>query len=125
MALHIIFSKCQTLTHLSFLDVRSRFVKISAHISATSVPSRLLPYTRLLLKSIFSLPIERDGKTISYEEVVKGLAEDTVEYEAGLGTSSGFKELLVVTFKAETSKFERIIQWLHDILWNTRFTTER
>ncbi|KAI8137402.1 Metalloenzyme, LuxS/M16 peptidase-like protein [Fennellomyces sp. T-0311] len=110
---------------IQFDHVHSRFVKVSAHISASSVPSHLLPYTSLLLKAIFSLPVDRDGESISFEDVVTGLSEDTVEYEAGLGTTSGFRELLVFTFKMEASKYEKGIQWLQDILWNTQFTAER
>lgn len=116
-------------THLYFLciylDVKSHFVKLSAHISASSIPSNLLPYTRLFLKAIFSLPIEKDGQLIPYEDVVKGLGEDTVEYDASLGTNFGFRELAVFTLKAKASKFEKSIQWLHDVLWNTQFTAER
>ncbi|KAI9272698.1 Metalloenzyme, LuxS/M16 peptidase-like protein [Phascolomyces articulosus] len=111
---------------IQFDHVQSRFVKISAHINTDDVPSHLLPYTRLLLKAIFSLPVERNnGEIISYEDVVKGLSEDTVEYDSGLGTSSGFRELLVFTFKTESSKYQNGIQWLQDILWNTQFTVER
>ncbi|KAI9473757.1 MAG: Metalloenzyme, LuxS/M16 peptidase-like protein [Benjaminiella poitrasii] len=110
---------------IQFDHVKSHFIKISAHISTSCIPARLLPYTRLFLKAIFSLPIEKNGKLIDYEEVVKGLGEDTVDYEASLGTSFGFKELVVFTLKAASFKFEKSIQWLQDILWKTQFTTER
>lgn len=107
-------------------DVKSRFIKLSTWISASSIPSKLLPYTRLFLKTIFSLPIEKNGELISYEEVVKGLGEDTIEYDATLGTPAlGFRELVVFNIKVDGSKFEKAIQWLHDILWNTKFTAER
>lgn len=62
---------------------------------------------------------------ISFEDVVKGLEEDTVEYDASLGTNFGFRELAVFTLKVSASKFEKAVQWLHDILWNTKFTAER
>jgi Zn-dependent M16 (insulinase) family peptidase len=117
--------ECTLTLLVPILDVKSHFVKLSAHISASSLPSHLLPYTRLFLKAIFSLPIEKDGELISYEDVVKGLGEDTVEYDASLGSSFGFKEFAVFTLKAKSSKFESAIQWLHDILWNTKFTGER
>ncbi|RCI02438.1 hypothetical protein CU098_009467, partial [Rhizopus stolonifer] len=110
---------------IQYDHVKSHFVKLSAHVSASSIPSHLLPYTRLFLKAIFSLPIEKDGQLIGYEDVVKGLGEDTVEYEASLGTSFGFKEFAVFTLKAKSSKFEKSIQWLRDILWNTKLTPER
>lgn len=77
------------------------------------------------MKAIFSLPIEKDGQLISFEDVVKGLEEDTVEYDASLGTNFGFRELAVFTLKVNASKFEKAVQWLHDILWNTKFTAER
>jgi Zn-dependent M16 (insulinase) family peptidase len=108
------------------IDVKSYFVKISAHISASTIPSHLLPYTRLFLKAIFSLPIEKeDGTLMDYEDVVKGLGEDTVEYTASLGTNFGFREMVVFNLKAKAAKFEKCIQWLQDIMWNTKFTAER
>lgn len=107
------------------VDVKSHFVKVSAHVSTSSIPSHLRLYTRLFLKSIFSLPIEKDGAVISYEDVVKGLGEDTTEYDASLGTSFGFREFAVFTLKAKSSKYAKSIQWLRDILWNTQFTAER
>ncbi|CEP07102.1 hypothetical protein [Parasitella parasitica] len=110
---------------IQFDHVKSHFIKLSAHISASSIPAHLLLYTRLFLKSIFSLPIDKDGKLIAYEDVVKGLGEDTIEYEATLGTSFGFRELAVFNLKVSSSKFEAAIQWLRDILWNTKFTAER
>ncbi|KAI9323607.1 Metalloenzyme, LuxS/M16 peptidase-like protein [Dichotomocladium elegans] len=111
---------------IQFDHVHSQFVKISAHISAASVPASLLPYTRLLLKTIFSLPVKGDdGEIIPYEDVVKLLSKDTVEYDAGLGTTCGFRELLVFTIKTEASKYQKGIQWLKNILWRTQFTAER
>ncbi|KAG1416659.1 hypothetical protein G6F58_005871 [Rhizopus delemar] len=111
---------------IQYDHVKSHFVNLSAYISGSSIPFHLLPYTRLFLQCIFSLPIEKDGKLIPYEDVVKGLEEDTIYYEADLGTSTyKFKELVVFKLKAKTSKFKNIIQWLKDILWNTRFTAER
>lgn len=118
----LLITRLHTHTHI---DIKSHFIKVSAHISASSIPSKLIPYTKLYLKAIFSLPIEKDGKFISYEDVVKGLGEDTMEYDASLGTSFGFRELAVFTLKAKASKYAESIQWLHDILWNTKFTVER
>jgi Zn-dependent M16 (insulinase) family peptidase len=98
------------------------------------------------LKAIFSLPVDKNGSLVSYEDVVKGLSEDTLEYDASLGTSSGFRELAVFTLKAkvgsfprlhfhqslisfffyhQASNYEKAVEWLQDILWNTQFTAER
>ncbi|KAG0191477.1 hypothetical protein DFQ28_011725 [Apophysomyces sp. BC1034] len=110
---------------IQFDNIKSQFVKISAHVSASSIPSHLLPYTQLFLKTIFSLPVERDGCTISYEDVVKGLGEDTVDYGATLGTRHTFRELIVFSLKSKGTKYERSIRWLQDIMWNTQFTAER
>ncbi|CEG84257.1 hypothetical protein RMATCC62417_18088 [Rhizopus microsporus] len=111
---------------IQYDHVKSQFVSLSAYICGSSVPDHLLPYTRLFLQAIFSLPIEKDGKLISYEDVVKGLEEDTILYKADLGTNYyRFKELISIKLKGKISKFENIVQWLKDILWNTRFTAER
>ena len=72
------------------------------------------------------MPIEKDGQLIDYEDVVKGLGEDTIEHNATLGADYlGFKELVVLNLKVSNAKYEKSIQWLHDILWNTQFTAER
>ncbi|KAI8341775.1 Metalloenzyme, LuxS/M16 peptidase-like protein [Chlamydoabsidia padenii] len=110
---------------IQYDHIRSRFVKIAAHIATSTIPTHLLPYTRLFLKAIFSLPVNRNGTLIPYEDVVKGLSEDTLEYDASLGTSSGFRELAVFILKAKASNYEKAVQWLQDILWNTQFTAER
>ncbi|KAI8972685.1 Metalloenzyme, LuxS/M16 peptidase-like protein [Pilobolus umbonatus] len=110
---------------IQYDHVKSHFAKVCAHISVSSIPSHLLLYTKLFLRTIFSLPIERDGQLISYEDVIKGLSEDTVEYYANLGNNLGFHEFAVFTLKGKASKYDKIIQWLHDILWNTKFTEDR
>ncbi|KAI9276163.1 Metalloenzyme, LuxS/M16 peptidase-like protein [Sporodiniella umbellata] len=111
---------------IQYDHIKSQFVEVSAYISGASIPSHLLLYTRLFLYCIFSLPIEKDGEVVSFEDVVKGLEEDTVSYDAELGTSPyGFKELVVFKLKAKLSNYGRVIEWLKDILWHTQFTTER
>ncbi|KAI7861631.1 Metalloenzyme, LuxS/M16 peptidase-like protein [Spinellus fusiger] len=110
---------------IQFDHINSSFINVSAHVSACSIPSHLLPYTRLFLKSIFSLPIEREGVLVSYEEVVKELSKDTLEYNADVGTGAGFRELAVFTIKVEVSKYTKAIQWLKNIMWNTQFTVDR
>ncbi|KAI9309061.1 Metalloenzyme, LuxS/M16 peptidase-like protein [Cunninghamella echinulata] len=110
---------------IQYDHVKSRFVKISAHIATSSIPSHLLPYTRLFLKAVFSLPINRNEELISYEDVVNGLSEDTIDYDASLGTTSGFRELAVFTLKVKAVNYQKAVNWLKDILWNTVFTAER
>ncbi|KAI8369556.1 Metalloenzyme, LuxS/M16 peptidase-like protein [Radiomyces spectabilis] len=110
---------------IQFDHIRSRFVNVSAHISAAGMPSHLLPYTRLFLKAIFSLPVQKGDTLLTYEDVVKGLSEDIIEYDATLGTSGGFREIVVFSLKAKASKYHRAVQWLEDILWHTQFTVER
>jgi hypothetical protein len=75
------------------------------------------------LKAIFSLPVEKDGSLISYEDVVKGLSEDTLEYDASLGTSSGFRELAVFTLKAKVGSFPRL--HVHQSLISSSFSITR
>jgi hypothetical protein len=83
------------------LDINSSFIKLSVYISTANVASHLRPLTTLFLDALFTLPIETKDGLIPYEEVVKRLSEDTVDYYASLGTSVGFREVAMLGIKVE------------------------
>ncbi len=82
---------------------------------------------QLYLSVLFSLPVttlSSTPKSLTYEEVVKGLDEDTLEYDVSLGTG-GFGELVCAELKLERANYEKGIAWLRDLLWGSEFAVER
>lgn len=107
-------------------QIPSNFVTISVMLNTTPLAANLRPLLNLFLSSIFSLPIqEADGTVLSYEEVVKQLDEDTLEYDANLGAGPGFAELITIEIKVEKAKYQKGLQWIYDLLWNTQFSQDR
>lgn len=112
--------------YVHWSDIRSNFVTISLLFDTSSLSPEMRPLISLLMSSIWSLPIVRsDGSRLSYEDVVKGLDDDTLEYDAGLGAGSGFSELASFEVKVERSKYEEGLGWLRDIIWRSELALDR
>lgn len=73
------------------------------YISTANVDTYLRPLTSLFLDALFTLPLQTKDGLIPYEEIVKRLSEDTVDYHASLGTSVGFREVATIGLKVEVS----------------------
>ncbi|KAI6047558.1 Metalloenzyme, LuxS/M16 peptidase-like protein [Pisolithus marmoratus] len=111
---------------IQYDHVKSDFVSIHAHFSLANVPDRLRPYISTYLAAFFSLPVERtSGEHLSHEEVVNKLDDETVAYEASLGVSEQFTEVLRVTFKVQVEQYESAVAWLRDLVWGAIFDKER
>ncbi|KAL6068377.1 putative zn2+-dependent endopeptidase insulinase superfamily protein [Balamuthia mandrillaris] len=119
---------------IQFDHIPSVFMQIKAFLDTSSLPDHLRPFLELYLEAFFEVPIvAHDGREqLSHEDVVKQLTNDTVSYYNGLGigdtgnfSCGRFAQAVVLSMKGEVSKYERIIQWLRDFLWNSRFTKER
>ncbi|KAG7174925.1 Peptidase M16 inactive domain and insulinase-containing protein [Homarus americanus] len=114
-------------------DLHSNFVEIIAVLDTSAVPAPLRPYLSLLLDLLFESPVVRGNSLIPYEEVVQELAADTLSRETVLGLSLHSRKFscasyctnAAVILKTEMSKYEKGVQWMHDILFKSRFTTQR
>lgn len=112
---------------VQFDHVSSAFVSISLVFGTTDLPKELRSQMQLYLSVFFSLPIIRQDSTqasLTYEQVVKGLDEDTLEYDVSLGTG-GFGELVCAELKLESANYEKGIAWLRDLLWGSQFAVDR
>lgn len=65
------------------------------------------------------------GELLSHEEVINRLDNETVAYEAGLGISEQFTEVLRVTFKVKVEQYDSTVSWLRDVVWGAIFDKER
>ena len=62
---------------------------------------------------------------MSHEEVINQLDDETVSYEATLGFSGMFNEILRLSIKVESARYESAVAWLRDIIYGSQFDKER
>lgn len=110
---------------IHFEHIPSSFVRLSILISAHSVPVQLRPLLSVYTEAFFNIPVQRDGKTIDFEQVVVELERDTVGYAMEGARSFGNSEMLRVSFQVEREKYDTAIGWLQELCWNSVFDVER
>lgn len=110
---------------IHFEHIPSSFVQMSVLISAQSVPIQLRPLLSVYTEAFFNIPVQRDGKTIDFEQVVVELEKDTVGYSMENARPLGNSEMLRVAFQVEVEKYETAIAWLQELCWNSIFDVER
>lgn len=110
---------------IHFEHIPSSFVQLSVLISAQSVPVQLRPLLSVYMEAFFNLPVERDGKTIDFEQVVVELERDTVGYTIEGARGLGNSEMLRISFQVELEQYNTAIGWLQELSWNSIFDVER
>ncbi|KAL2867960.1 putative zinc metalloprotease, partial [Aspergillus lucknowensis] len=110
---------------IHFEHIPSSFVQLYLLISAESVPVELRPLLSVFTEAFFNLPVKRDGKTITFEQVVVELERDTVGYTMETARGLGNTEMLRISFKVELGKYSTAIAWLQELSWNSIFDIER
>ncbi|KAL4982587.1 Metalloenzyme, LuxS/M16 peptidase-like protein [Aspergillus falconensis] len=110
---------------IHFEHIPSSFVQLSVLISAQSVPVQLRPLLSVYTEAFFNLPVERDGKTIDFEQVVVELERDTVGYSIEGARGLGNSEMLRISFQVELEQYSTAVAWLREISWNTIFDVKR
>ncbi|KAL4890916.1 Metalloenzyme, LuxS/M16 peptidase-like protein [Aspergillus ambiguus] len=110
---------------IHFEHIPSSFVQLSLIISAQSVPVQLRPLLSIYTEAFFNLPVERDGGTINFEQVVVELERDTVGYTMEGARSVGNSEMLRISFQVELEKYSSAIAWLQELSWKSIFDVER
>lgn len=104
-----------------------------ALMDTSNVPEDLRLYLPLLLEALFESPLKRNDKIIPYEEVVTELNNDTVTSGGQIGldprckrfSCGSFAHSVSTMLQVESSKYERGITWMKELLYNTVFTIER
>lgn len=111
---------------MQFDHINSKFVLITLVFCTASVPQALRDLITLYLSTLFSLPVTRaNGESLSYEQVVEGLDDTLLDYDAALGIGSNFSENVTIEVKAEASQYEKAVAWLRDLLWSSTFSVDR
>lgn len=91
----------------------------------------LRPYLPLLTEILMESALEKDGRLIPHEDVIKKLNEDTVSASVGLGLGGGrlspgkFSQCAVLSLQVRREKLALGIEWVHDLILRTKFTSDR
>lgn len=111
--------------NIHFEDYKSKFITIHLLMTTKPVRESLLKYFSIM-EEIFSMPIKLpDGKYIPYESVISGLNDDLIDFQFDNGIENQFVELPSIRVKLETSKFEKAIEWLVNVMKFTVFDETR
>ncbi|KAL9028695.1 MAG: hypothetical protein Q9196_002979 [Gyalolechia fulgens] len=110
---------------IHFEHVQSNFAHINLIVSTESVPVSLRPLLTIYLENMFTSPVARNGQRIEFEQVIKELEKDTVDYGIGTGSAIGNSEVLVMRISVEVEKYASAIRWLKELIWNGIFDLER
>jgi Zn-dependent M16 (insulinase) family peptidase len=110
---------------IHFEHIQSNFVQLALLISSEKVPVQLRPLLAVYTEAFFNSPIKRDGKTVSFEQVIVELERDTVGYSMEGARDLGNSEMLRVSFQVEVEKYATAIAWLKELTWNTIFDADR
>ncbi|KAK4057568.1 hypothetical protein OIO90_001213 [Microbotryomycetes sp. JL221] len=109
---------------VQFDHINSQFIEISVALFPDESASRelraLLP---IYLDSFFSLPVTRNGQDLSYEDVVKQLDAETLSYT--IDVSSPVQQGITLRIKVAKHNYETAIAWISDLLYNSKFSTDR
>lgn len=89
-------------------------------------------YLPLLLDLIVESPVVHGDTIIPYEEVVTSLEKDTISMGTRIGLESNtqfscgpFSNIVSMMIQVEPKKYEKGVQWLCDLLFNTVIKAER
>lgn len=110
---------------IHFEHIPTSFVHFGVTLGTASVPVELKPLLGVYLSNFFSTPVEKDGKRLSFEEVIKYLEQDTITYAVDRGSDVGNSELIYINFVVEAAKFETAVKWLSTMLVKSIFDKDR
>lgn len=112
--------------------VHTNFIYMYLLMDSASLTPELRPYLPLLIEAFMELPINEDGKIISYEDVVAELERDTVSSSSAIGVSGGsrfvcgsYSSTAYLSIQCEPAKFKKGIQWLNKFLYKTVLDADR
>ena len=110
---------------LHFEHIPSNFVHINLLINTSTIPVALRPMLTIYMENFFNSPVMRNGKRIEFEETVRELERDTIDYSISSGSSLGNPEIINIEVQIENENYAAAIRWLKDLLWNGIFDIER
>ncbi|XP_054283976.1 uncharacterized protein C05D11.1-like [Macrosteles quadrilineatus] len=129
---HPMFDTSQVPVYIQVDHITTNFVYIFVLMDTVEVQSALRPYLPLLFEALLECPVQRGDHLVPWEEVVAQLEADTVAAvtRLGLETTSRFQcgpycQTGSLMLQLEPSKYERGIEWVKELLYNTHLNAER
>ena len=110
---------------LHFEHVQSNFVQIIVVLGTEVVPLPLRPLLAIYMDNFFNTPMIRDGKELSFEQMIMELERDTVGYGMESGQAMGNPETITIKLQVEVEKYQTAIQWLRDLIFSSIFDVKR
>ncbi|XP_034934378.1 uncharacterized protein C05D11.1-like [Chelonus insularis] len=112
--------------------VNTNFTYMFIIMDTAGLERKARPYLPLILEAIGECPIDRNGELIPYEDVVAEIEADTIAISTRLGFDSRsrfscgtYSHSANLILQIEISKYNKGIQWIKELLYNTKFTPER
>lgn len=129
---HSNFDLSQVPVQMQLDSVHTSFVYMFVLMDTAGVPLELRPYLPLLLESLLELPVKRGDVLVPYEAVVAQLETDTITTSTGMGLEAlsrfqcgPYSHTASLMLQVEPAKYERCINWIRELLYQTQFTSER
>ncbi|CAD6227691.1 GSCOCG00001371001-RA-CDS [Cotesia congregata] len=121
------------LSLFTYLDhVNTNFAYLFVVMDTLKVPKEARPYMPLILEAIGECPINREGELVPYEDVVAELEADTIAVSLRMGfespsrfTCGAYSHSVNLMLQLELSKYPKGVQWIKELLYDTKFTPER
>lgn len=111
--------------YMHFENIESNFCDIYLLFSSLEIDKKYMPLLEVF-KTLTSLPIENDDGTLtSYEDVIKQLKRDTVQYHFGNSFCGAIAESLNFRITLKAADYHKAIDWYIKLLFKTKFTKER
>ena len=104
---------------LHFEHAKMKFVNINMTFSTSSIPVDLKPLLFIFAYNYYDSPIYRNGERIEFEEVRKGITEETAGHHILVGSWDNNAELLTITSLVEPEKYPIIIQKHKELLFDS------
>ncbi|ORZ40886.1 hypothetical protein BCR44DRAFT_1423978 [Catenaria anguillulae PL171] len=113
-------------------QVQSQFIGSRLAIDTTHLSGDLRKYLGVYLELVFASPVTlADGSKLTHEQVVAGLNQDTIHFNAGcgaVGESSGssfsggaFESQISLWIRSTPEKYAKAVQWIHTVVKHLEF----
>lgn len=125
VAQKVVDSQKDTPLFVQYEHVSSNFVSVSVLLGTSGIPVELRPMLPLFIDNFFNTPVMMDGHLIPFEMVVGGLEKDTISYNIGGGSRLGDSEGIVIHFQVEPEKYEKTIEAIKTLMFDSVFDVTR
>ncbi|KAK4697960.1 hypothetical protein P7C71_g191, partial [Lecanoromycetidae sp. Uapishka_2] len=110
---------------IHFEHIQSQFAFITLVLSTEVVPLPLRPLLPIYMDNFFSAPMSRNGRVVRFDQVIKELEKDTIEYGMDSGQEIGNSEAVIIKVQVEVGKYNAAIRWIKDLMGFSIFDPER